>query len=143
MIIEAAVRSKAFKRGNAWEKNLVKGKDKLGLNDFVGHLSLDVTCTADAHLLLALYRECFGPSEKNEKGSIKVFDKDGKSILTWGYDDNPLLKGTISKSRADILEEAIAEASLVLCESSSQEAKDAMAIFGKVMDAAAMKRLGL
>ena len=85
MIIEAAVKSKAFKKGRAWEKNLVKGKDRLGLSDFVGHLSLDVTNRADALLLLALYNHCFGCAEAKQKGSIKVFDSEGNCMITYGY----------------------------------------------------------
>lgn len=45
--------------------------------------------------------------------------------------------------RIQQLEEAITEASLQLCESDASEAKAAMRIFGKVMDAEAMKRVGI
>jgi hypothetical protein len=47
------------------------------------------------------------------------------------------------EARVCELEEAITEASLGLCESAAPEAKAAMTLFGKVMDAAAMKRMGI
>lgn len=90
MLIEAKVRSKAFKRGNEWEKSVLKSKPegKLGLHEFVGHLSLDVTNKADAVLLRALWRHCFGPLDIHGKGSIKVFDEHGECVVAYGYVDN-------------------------------------------------------
>lgn len=52
-----------------------------------------------------------------------------------------LRRGT--PKRVEVLEEAITEASLVLCEQTTPEDVAAMRIFGKVMDAAAQKRMGI
>lgn len=48
-----------------------------------------------------------------------------------------------TRARVEELEDAITEVSLLLCEDQSDNARAAMRIFGKVMDADARKRMGI
>jgi len=47
------------------------------------------------------------------------------------------------QARVELLEEAITNASLLICHHGSHECMAAMRVFGEVMDAAAMKRMGI
>jgi len=75
MIIEASVNTKAVKRS---------ATQKYDLRDFVGRLHLEATNQADMILLRAMYNECFGRND--HKGSIKVFDGDGKEVAHYFYE---------------------------------------------------------
>ena len=76
MIIHANVKSKAMKKG---------ATKKLDLRDCVGALHLDTENPADLKLLTAMYNHCFGALERNSKGSIKVFDAEGKEVVHYYY----------------------------------------------------------
>ena len=58
-------------------------------------------------------------------------------------DDDKLAQLRAKAARMDVLEDAITNASLLICESSAPECRAAMKIFGKVMDEAARKRMGI
>lgn len=75
MIIEAKVGTPALKPSATRKKDL---------RDFVGTLKLQATNQSDMLLLRELYNQCFGRMEK--KGSIKVFDSEGKEVLHYGYE---------------------------------------------------------
>jgi hypothetical protein len=78
MIIQASVKSKAFKHGWAKDKDL---------RDLCGHLALDCTNQTDAALLTAMWKHCFGRNDN--KGSIKVYDSDGKEVMHYFYEPKP------------------------------------------------------
>jgi hypothetical protein len=78
MLITASVNTKAVKRSQTRDKDL---------RDFVGKLHLEATTRADMVLLRAMYNECFGRFE--HKGSIKVFDGDGKEVAHYFYEAAP------------------------------------------------------
>lgn len=77
MIITASVKSRAMKPGAA---------KKLDLRDCCGKLHLESENVADHKLLTALYGHCFGVLERNSKGSIKVFDENGKEVVHYFYE---------------------------------------------------------
>jgi hypothetical protein len=78
MIIEASVNTKAVSPSKTRKKDL---------RDFVGKLKLEATSHADMVLLRAMYNECFGRAEN--KGSIKVFDAQGKEVCNYFYEKQP------------------------------------------------------
>jgi putative heme degradation protein len=77
MIIHANVKSKAMKKGAV---------TKMDLRDCCGALHLDSENVADLKLLTAMYGHCFGALERNSKGSIKVFDAEGKEVVHYFYE---------------------------------------------------------
>ena len=68
---------------------------------------------------------------------------DAEDKAHWAYWQGRAIGAEAKAARMDVLEEAITNASLLICESSAPECRAAMKIFGKVMDEAARKRMGI
>ena len=84
MIIQASTKSRGWKRGA--EKLIAKElKVDCDLRDMVGSLKLDAHGPADLKLLTAMYGNVFGYVDKQQAGSIAVFDGDGKEVMRYFY----------------------------------------------------------